>query len=51
MLYEVITEAGGRFTTREGEETIHGGSGISTNGALHDLVLAELSSDPDVAAP
>jgi histidinol phosphatase-like enzyme (inositol monophosphatase family) len=38
----IITEAGGRFTTREGEATIHGGSGISTNGMLHDEVLEVL---------
>jgi histidinol phosphatase-like enzyme (inositol monophosphatase family) len=38
----IATEAGGRFTTREGEATIHGGSGISTNGHLHDEVLAAL---------
>lgn len=40
----IATEAGGRFTTREGEPTIHGGSGISTNGLLHDEVLRELQS-------
>jgi histidinol phosphatase-like enzyme (inositol monophosphatase family) len=39
----ILTEAGGRFTTREGEATIHGGSGVSTNGVLHDEVLKELS--------
>jgi len=38
----IATEAGGRFTTREGEATIHGGSGISTNGLLHEEVLGEL---------
>ena len=40
----IATEAGGRFTTREGEPTIHGGSGISTNGLLHDEVLRELTT-------
>jgi histidinol-phosphatase len=40
----IITEAGGRFTSRDGEATIHGGSGISTNGALHDEVLERLRS-------
>lgn len=40
----ILTEAGGRFTTRGGEETIHGGSGISTNGVLHDDVLRELTA-------
>lgn len=39
----IATEAGGRFTTREGEATIHGGSGISTNGVLHAEVLRELT--------
>jgi len=40
----IATEAGGRFTTREGEPTIHGGSGISTNGILHEEVLGELAT-------
>jgi histidinol-phosphatase len=40
----IAAEAGGRFTTREGEATIHGGSGISTNGILHDEVLRELQA-------
>ena len=39
----IATEAGGRFTSREGEATVHGGSGISTNGKLHDEVLAGLA--------
>ena len=39
----IVTEAGGRFTTLGGEATIHGGSGISTNGLLHDEVLRELA--------
>ncbi len=39
----ILTEAGGRFTTRGGEATIHGGSGVSTNGVLHDEVLRELA--------
>ncbi len=38
----IVTEAGGRFTTLDGEATVHGGSGISTNGLLHDEVLATL---------
>jgi fructose-1,6-bisphosphatase/inositol monophosphatase family enzyme len=38
----IVTEAGGRFTTREGEATIHGGSGVSTNGLLHREVLEAL---------
>lgn len=39
----IVTEAGGRFTTLEGEETVHGGSGISSNGRLHDTVLRALA--------
>jgi fructose-1,6-bisphosphatase/inositol monophosphatase family enzyme len=35
----ILTEAGGRFTSREGEATIHGGSAVASNGALHDEVL------------
>lgn len=47
-LLPIVTEAGGRFTDLEGTAGIHGGSGISTNGHLHDdvlEVLAEGSSD------
>ncbi len=40
----IVTEAGGRFTSLDGEETLHGGSGVSTNGHLHEVVLAELGS-------
>lgn len=39
----ILTEAGGRFTNREGVETIHGGSAVSTNGALHQEVLEALA--------
>lgn len=39
----IATEAGGRFTTREGDTTVHGGSGISSNGLLHDEILRELA--------
>ena len=39
----IVTEAGGRFTTFEGEATVHGGSGISSNGLLHEEVMRELS--------
>lgn len=38
----ILTEAGGRFTDREGTATIHGGSAVSTNGPLHDQVLSIL---------
>jgi fructose-1,6-bisphosphatase/inositol monophosphatase family enzyme len=38
-LLPILEEAGGRFTDLAGERTIHGGSGISSNGALHERVL------------
>jgi histidinol phosphatase-like enzyme (inositol monophosphatase family) len=41
-LLTILTEAGGRFTDLAGEATIHGGSGVSTNGHLHEDVLAGL---------
>ena len=41
-LLPIITEAGGRFTTVEGIASIHGGSGISSNGILHDEALNAL---------
>ncbi len=44
-LLPILTEAGGRFTSADGRATIHGGSGLSTNGVLHDRVLA-LLNDP-----
>ncbi|MEM7414176.1 MAG: inositol monophosphatase family protein [Gemmatimonadota bacterium] len=39
----IAREAGGRFTTLDGAETVHGGSGVSSNGRLHDEVLRILS--------
>ncbi len=42
-LLPVIEEAGGRFTDLNGEPTIHGGSGLSTNGLLHEEVLRVLN--------
>lgn len=41
-LLTIVGEAGGRFTDLSGAETIHGGSGVSTNGVLHDFVLETL---------
>jgi len=38
----ILTEAGGTFTTLDGRATLHGGSGVSTNGLLHEEVLREL---------
>lgn len=39
----ITTEAGGQFTTLDGQATVHGGSGVSSNGLLHQEVLAELA--------
>jgi histidinol-phosphatase len=38
----IVEEAGGRFTNIEGEARPDGGSAVSTNGLLHDEVLAAL---------
>jgi histidinol-phosphatase len=35
----VVSEAGGCFTDRSGDDPVLGGTGISSNGLLHDLVL------------
>src|SRR5262249_10065058 len=40
----VIGEAGGRATTFDGEPLRHGGSMLTTNGVLHDEVLARLAA-------
>jgi histidinol phosphatase-like enzyme (inositol monophosphatase family) len=39
----ILGEAGGRFTDLAGEATIESGSGIATNGHIHDELLAILS--------
>jgi histidinol-phosphatase len=39
----VVEEAGGRVTTIEGGPTFDGGSVLTTNGVLHDQVLARLA--------
>jgi histidinol phosphatase-like enzyme (inositol monophosphatase family) len=40
----IATEAGGRFTALDGQPTVHGGSGVSTNGLLHAEVLGQLAA-------
>ncbi len=42
-LLVIVEEAGGRFTSLEGERTAAGGSAVSTNGILHAEVLATLA--------
>ena len=39
----VVAEAGGRFTSLDGTSGPAGGSAVSTNGLLHDEVLARLT--------
>jgi histidinol-phosphatase len=41
-LLVIVEEAGGRFTDLEGRPRIDGGSAVSTNGRLHETVLAAL---------
>jgi len=43
-LLTILEEAGGRFTDLHGRPGIHGGSGVSSNGILHDQILAELAA-------
>jgi histidinol-phosphatase len=38
----IVEEAGGRFSTIDGQPRADGGSAVSTNGLLHDAVLAAL---------
>lgn len=40
----VVEEAGGRFTDFAGERRFDGGTGLSTNGRLHDLLLAVVAT-------
>lgn len=44
-LLPILAEAGGCFTDVSGEPTIHGGSGVSSNPALHRRVLEVLAGD------
>jgi histidinol-phosphatase len=39
----IVREAGGRFSGIDGVDGIHQGSGVSTNGLLHDVVIAHLT--------
>ena len=43
-LVPVVTEAGGRFTSVEGDDGPFGGSALATNGHLHEAALAALNS-------
>ena len=39
----LMSEAGGKFTSLDGVSTMHGNSGVSTNGRLHEEVLRVLA--------
>jgi histidinol-phosphatase len=41
-LIPIVTEAGGRVTQLDGSPPVHGGSLLSTNGRVHDEVIAAL---------
>ena len=40
----ILAEAGGRFTSIDGRPGAHHGSGLATNGLLHDTVLDLVAS-------
>lgn len=42
-LAPIITEAGGRFTSLDGQDGPHGGSAVATNGLLHEATLRALA--------
>lgn len=42
----ILAESGGRFTSADGSNGAGGGSGVATNGRLHDELLALLRSSP-----
>ena len=42
--FVIVEEAGGRFTTLEGERRIDGATAIATNGVIHDELLRRLLS-------
>lgn len=44
-LIVIVEEAGGRLTDLDGRAQLYGGSCLSTNGVLHDEVLAILNGD------
>lgn len=44
-LVPIVTEAGGRFTSLDGEEGCSGADAVATNGLLHEAVLSHLAPD------
>jgi len=39
----IVREAGGRFTSIDGKDGIHGASAVTSNGHLHDALIKELN--------
>jgi histidinol-phosphatase len=50
-LVPILEEAGGRFTDWRGNVDIAGGDAVSSNGALHDALLARLATGAGGRAP
>jgi len=46
-LVPVVTEAGGRFTSLDGEPGPFGGNAVATNSLLHDVALSHLGAETD----
>ena len=46
-LVPVVTEAGGRFTSLDGEPGPFGSNAVATNSLLHDVALRRLSAETD----
>ena len=42
----ILAEAGGRFTDFDGRSVATSGTGLGTNGAVHDEVLRLLTTSP-----
>jgi histidinol-phosphatase len=49
-LVPIVTEAGGRFTSLDGEDGPFGGNAVATNGHLHTAVLAALARESSQGA-
>jgi fructose-1,6-bisphosphatase/inositol monophosphatase family enzyme len=50
-LIPILQEAGGRFTDWRGNVDIAGGDAVSSNGTLHDALLARLATGAGGRAP
>jgi histidinol-phosphatase len=50
-LVPIVTEAGGRFTSLQGQDGPFGGNALATNSLLHDDVLSLLGTQDDEPTP